>query len=178
MSGGSGSTRVKDGAENWAAVFETCERIRTTADELGLTPIDALAVRWALVQRARLIDVLRDYQSGKTTGFAIPAILEWQGPVLATSIKSDLLNDTYAARSTIPDADFLIYDPTHSTGYATAGWTPLAACETWQGAQRVASWLVDAARATSAGICFGGRSVSCAGNSDRVPSRGSASRRA
>jgi hypothetical protein len=66
--GGSGSTRVKSGAENWAAVFETCERIRTTADELGLTPIDALAVRWALVQRARLIDVLRDYQSGKMTG--------------------------------------------------------------------------------------------------------------
>ena len=41
---------------------------RSTADELGLTPIDALAVRWALLQRARLIDVLRDYQSGKTTG--------------------------------------------------------------------------------------------------------------
>ena len=68
--------------------------------------------------------VIGPTQSGKTTGFAIPAILEWQGPVLATSIKSDLLNDTYAARSTIPDADFLIYDPTHSTGYATAGWTP------------------------------------------------------
>ena len=76
--------------------------------------------------------VIGPTQSGKTTGFAIPAILEWQGPVLATSIKSDLLNDTYAARSTIPDADFLIYDPTHSTGYATAGWTPLAGCETWQ----------------------------------------------
>jgi type IV secretion system protein VirD4 len=91
-------------------------------------------------------------QSGKTTGFAIPAILEWQGPVLATSIKSDLLNDTYAARSTIPEADFLIYDPTHSTGYATNGWTPLAGCETWQGAQRVASWLVDAARTNGAGI--------------------------
>lgn len=96
--------------------------------------------------------VIGPTQSGKTTGFAIPAILEWQGPVLATSIKSDLLNDTYAARSTIPDADFLIYDPTHSTGYATNGWTPLAGCETWQGAQRVASWLVDAARTTSAGI--------------------------
>ena len=46
--------------------------------------------------------VIGPTQSGKTTGFAIPAILEWQGPVLATSIKSDLLNDTYAARSTIP----------------------------------------------------------------------------
>src|SRR5262249_39026044 len=30
-------------------------------------------------------------QTGKTTGFAIPAILEWQGPVVATSVKTDLL---------------------------------------------------------------------------------------
>lgn len=96
--------------------------------------------------------VIGPTQSGKTTGLAIPAILEWQGPVLATSIKSDLLNDTYAARSAIPDADFLIYDPTHSTGYATNSWTPLTGCKTWQGAQRVASWLVDAARTNSAGV--------------------------
>ena len=67
--GNSGSSsRVKSGAENWNTVFQTCEKIRTTAADLGLTPIDALAVRWALLQRARLIDVLRDYQSGKMTG--------------------------------------------------------------------------------------------------------------
>ena len=34
----------------------------------------------------------------KTTGLAIPALLEWQGPVLATSVKSDLLVDTVAHR--------------------------------------------------------------------------------
>ena len=72
--------------------------------------------------------------------------------MLATSIKSDLLNDTYAARSAIPGAKLWIYDPTHSTGYATNGWTPLAGCETWEGAQRIASWLVDAARGSSPGI--------------------------
>jgi type IV secretion system protein VirD4 len=91
-------------------------------------------------------------QTGKTTGFAIPAILEWQGPVVATSVKSDLLRDTHAARSAIPDANVWIYDPTHSTGYPAAGWTPLAGCESWQGAQRVASWLVQAARGSSSGL--------------------------
>ena len=35
--------------------------------------------------------VVAPTQSGKTTGLAIPALLEWQGPVVATSIKSDLL---------------------------------------------------------------------------------------
>src|SRR5262249_28223885 len=41
-------------------------------------------------------------QTGKTTGFAIPAILEWRGPVVATSIKTDLLRETLAARAAHP----------------------------------------------------------------------------
>jgi type IV secretion system protein VirD4 len=85
-------------------------------------------------------------QTGKTTGFAIPAILEWQGPVVATSIKTDLLRETIAARSAIGGAETLVYDPTGSTGLPSAGWTPLMNCLTWQGAQRVAEWLVRGAR--------------------------------
>lgn len=89
--------------------------------------------------------VVGPVQTGKTSGFAVPAILEWQGPVVATSVKTDLLRDTIAARAAIPDAHVWIYDPTGGTGYAQAGWTPLASCETWQGAQRVAAWLAAAA---------------------------------
>lgn len=96
--------------------------------------------------------VIGPTQTGKTTGFAVPAILEWQGPVLATSVKSDLLRETLAARSALPGADVWIYDPTGSTGLPAAGWTPLAGCENWQGAQRIASWLVDAARGGNPGI--------------------------
>ena len=33
-------------------------------------------------------------QSGKTTALAVPAILGWEGPVVAASVKSDLLRDT------------------------------------------------------------------------------------
>ena len=85
-------------------------------------------------------------QTGKTTGFAIPAILEWQGPVVATSIKTDLLRETIAARDAINGAHTFVYDPTGSTGLPSAGWTPLMECLTWQGSQRVAEWLVRGAR--------------------------------
>jgi type IV secretion system protein VirD4 len=35
--------------------------------------------------------VIAPTQSHKTTGLAIPALLEWEGPVLATSVKTDLV---------------------------------------------------------------------------------------
>jgi type IV secretion system protein VirD4 len=96
--------------------------------------------------------VIGPTQTGKTTGFAIPAILEWPGPVLATSVKTDLLSETLKARSSLPGAKTWVYDPTGSTGHPAAGWTPLMQCLTWQGAQRTADWLVRAARPTSSGI--------------------------
>ena len=34
-------------------------------------------------------------QSGKSTGLIVPAILEWDGPALSTSIKSDVVHDTH-----------------------------------------------------------------------------------
>ncbi len=37
-------------------------------------------------------------QSGKSAGLAIPALLEWQGPAVASSIKTDLLAATLARR--------------------------------------------------------------------------------
>jgi type IV secretion system protein VirD4 len=96
--------------------------------------------------------VVGPVQTGKTSGFAIPAILEWQGPVVATSVKTDLLRETLKARDAIPGAKVWVYDPTGSTGVPTAFWNPLDSCSTWQGAQRVAAWLVTAARPVHAGI--------------------------
>jgi type IV secretion system protein VirD4 len=94
--------------------------------------------------------VIGPTQTGKTTGFAIPAILEWQGPVVATSVKTDLLRETLTARSSHRGAKTWVYDPTGSTGLPGAGWTPLMESLNWQGAQRVADWLVRAARPSSA----------------------------
>ena len=83
-------------------------------------------------------------QSLKTTGLAIPAILEWDGPVLATSVKTDLLRDTIDRRRQL--GDVLVFDPTEATGLHAASWSPLSDCQTWHGAQRTAAALCAAAR--------------------------------
>lgn len=89
--------------------------------------------------------VLGPTQSGKTSGLAIPAILEWPGPVVATSVKSDLLNDTIEARR--QRGDVWVYDPSASvSGHDRSTWTPLASCDTWRGALRTANWMAHAAR--------------------------------
>jgi type IV secretion system protein VirD4 len=94
--------------------------------------------------------VLGPSQSGKTTGLAIPAILEWQGPVVATSVKSDLVRDTIGARSRNGPA--WVFDPTGATGAPASGWSPLAGCGDWQGARRTAAWLCSASRSGGSGI--------------------------
>jgi type IV secretion system protein VirD4 len=94
--------------------------------------------------------VVGPVQTGKTSGFAVPAILEWKGPVVATSVKTDLMRETFVAREQV--GRVWIYDPTASTGMPSCGWTPLSSCSTWTDAQRVAAWLVAAAHRGAAGV--------------------------
>ena len=88
--------------------------------------------------------VVAPTQTGKTTGLAIPAILEWQGPVLATSIKSDLVRDTLTRREALGEVK--VFDPSAATGLPRASWTPLASCNDWDGARRAADRLAKAAQ--------------------------------
>src|SRR5439155_21033444 len=89
-------------------------------------------------------------QAGKTTGVAIPAILEWDGAALATSVKTDLLRDTIDARAEIGKVQ--LFDPSGTTGLESSSWTPLAGCETWAGARRTAAWLAEGASANKRGL--------------------------
>jgi hypothetical protein len=45
----------------WSNIFSGCRKIQDTASELGLSPIDALLVRWALLQDVGLFDTLIAY---------------------------------------------------------------------------------------------------------------------
>lgn len=81
--------------------------------------------------------VLGATRSGKTTGFAIPAVREWSGPVIVLSAKTDLLHATYEVRSAL--GDVLVYDPTGVSGKPTHGWSPLARTSTWAAAVRTAN---------------------------------------
>jgi len=102
----------------------------------------------AAERRASLV-VLGPSQSGKTTGLAIPAILEWDGPVVATSVKADLVRDTLLARSR--RGPTWVYDATGATGVTPARWSPLLGAANWRGARRTSAWLCGAARAAPGG---------------------------
>lgn len=88
--------------------------------------------------------------SGKTTSLAEVAILEWQGPVIATSVKTDLMDNTIGARSRV--GEVFVYDPSQVVDlYARHSWTPLSRCSTYDGAQATAKSLVSAAKQSMGG---------------------------
>jgi type IV secretion system protein VirD4 len=84
--------------------------------------------------------------SYKTSALVIPAVLEWTGPLLATSVKPDLLRATLAHRARL--GQVLVIDPLGASGVQAARWSPLASCETWAGAQQMAVMLANAIEQT------------------------------
>ncbi len=113
--------------------------------------------RLVAAERGHSLLVIGPTQCGKTSGLAIPSILEWDGPVLAASVKSDLAAATIGGRSKRGRVG--IYDPTGGSGLgalgfedAVCGWSPLATSAAWGGARRMAGMLTDAARARASGI--------------------------
>jgi type IV secretion system protein VirD4 len=106
--------------------------------EPGRVVLGRAGRRWVAARARESILVLGPTQSGKTTSLAAPALRDWPGPAVATSVKRDLVELT----SLRPGATW-IFDPT-STSSAT--WSPLDGCTSWRRAQQVASWLVAAAR--------------------------------
>lgn len=84
---------------------------------------------------------------GKSSAFAVPNLLEWDGPVLCTSVKSDLAVATVGHRDEVGSA--WVFDPTGCTGLPQATWSPLAGCGTWSDALRTAAWLSEASQATA-----------------------------
>jgi len=92
-------------------------------------------------------------RSGKSRGVILPALLSWQGPVVSTSSKSDLLFDkqfgagAYAYRKSV--GPVWIFDPSGSSGWPSVSWSPLGRSQTWAGAIRSARVMVEAHNAGS-----------------------------
>jgi type IV secretion system protein VirD4 len=84
--------------------------------------------------------VIGPSESGKTRGLVVPALLERDGPVLCTSVKSDVLYETHAARAARGEVH--VFDPTGASGLPHSPWSPLAASQTWTAARRTASRLL------------------------------------
>ncbi len=81
-------------------------------------------------------------QSGKSAGLAIPALLEWDGPAVASSIKTDLLGATQRRRRQLGEA--FVFDPFELSGAPGQTWSPLRKAASWDGALEVA-WRLAAA---------------------------------
>lgn len=83
-------------------------------------------------------------QSGKSAGLAVPALLEWDGPAVASSIKTDLLSVTRDRREQL--GQVFVFDPFALSGAPAQTWSPLHCANSWDGALEVA-WRMAAAGA-------------------------------
>lgn len=81
-------------------------------------------------------------QSGKSAGLAVGALLEWEGPAIASSIKTDLLQATIARRRHL--GRVFVFDPFGLSGERTSTWSPLRGASTFDGALEVAHRLASA----------------------------------
>jgi type IV secretion system protein VirD4 len=89
-------------------------------------------------------------QSGKSAGLAIPALLEWDGPAVASSIKTDLLAATLKRRSAL--GPVYVFDPFTLSGARAHTWSPLSGARTWDGALEVAWRLASAGELDHRGV--------------------------
>lgn len=85
--------------------------------------------------------VIGPTRSGKTTGLVIPNLFDWDGPAIATSTKSELVDLTAGHRQS--RGPVYVYDPTGEVGgrCRTVTWSPITGCEDLDRAWMVASWL-------------------------------------
>jgi type IV secretion system protein VirD4 len=119
--------------------------------EHGRIVLGRLGRRGPLIaaEARRSVLVVAPTQAGKTSRFVVPGVLRWEGPLVVTSVKSDVLQLTHAERRRRGRVH--VFDPTGQTGYPTSKWSPLLACTDYPAAEQVASWLVEAAGDARAG---------------------------
>ena len=87
------------------------------------------------------VAIIGPTRCGKTVT-AIGGILDWDGPAILSSVKTDLMAATVGWRRRL--GDVRVFDPTQSTNESSSGWSPLRGAATIPGAQQAARALVDA----------------------------------
>jgi type IV secretion system protein VirD4 len=149
-SGGWGTARGGGAARTRGARWATRAEVAPLATpgpgriRLGTALRGGLGPRALWTERAQSVAVIGPTQSGKTTALAVPAILGWEGPVVAASVKTDLVSNTEHWRRSL--GTVWCFDPAGATGRPASGWSPLPAARTWAGARRVAADLTEVAR--------------------------------
>jgi type IV secretion system protein VirD4 len=132
-------------AATWATGWEL-RRLRVrrpTPGRVILGRTRGVAPRLLAAEDCHSVFVFGPTGSLKTTGVVIPAIKEWTGPLVATSVKPDVIRATRSHRER--RGEVLVIDPLGHSGLPAAQWSPLAACGTWQDAQVTAGIIADTA---------------------------------
>lgn len=88
------------------------------------------------ITRSVQMAVLAAPRTGKSSGLVIPAILEHEGPVVTTSVRTDVAEHTIARRRRL--GRVWVWDP---FGRDSDAWDLLQGCESWEHALLVAHWL-------------------------------------
>jgi type IV secretion system protein VirD4 len=138
-----GSKRQR--AASWASGWELRRLVvrRPTAGRVILGRTRGVASRLLAAEDCHSVFVFGPTGSLKTSGVVVPAIREWTGPLVATSVKPDVIRATRPHRQR--RGQVLVIDPLGHSGLPAAQWSPLAACGTWQDAQTMAAIIADTA---------------------------------
>ena len=141
--------RVRRGTgARWAAPSEL-RRLRTGPASGRLT-LGRHHGRLVRAEERHALVVFGPPQSGKSAGLAVPALLEWDGPAVASSIKTDLLAATLRRRQAL--GEVFVFDPFQLAGTASHTWSPLQGAKTWDGALEVAWRLATAGELDQRGV--------------------------
>ncbi|WP_196222603.1 type IV secretory system conjugative DNA transfer family protein [Micromonospora sp. CP22] len=94
----------------------------------------------------RPVLVLGPQRSRKTTSMVIPTLLEWDGPAVVTSIRTDVLSGTVRHRAAM--GEVAVFEPAERLvhGSLVRKWNPIDDCRTWEGTVLTARSLVEAGR--------------------------------
>lgn len=134
--------RERDRSTSWARPGQIRSLIvRDIPDDRVV--LGRLGHRLVAAEARRSVLVVAPTQAGKTTRFVIPTVLRWNGPMVVTSVKPDVLRLTLGERQRRGPA--YVFDPTAATGIPSVKWSPLLTCGTYQDAERTAAWLIEAA---------------------------------
>jgi type IV secretion system protein VirD4 len=104
--------------------------------------------RQIAVQKDVHMLVVAPPRSGKTAGIIIPALLDHTGPVVSTSVRTDVRDRTITRRREL--GKVFQWDPFSITG-DTDFYDPIHGCKDWAHALRVAGWFTAAVSLSTGG---------------------------
>jgi type IV secretion system protein VirD4 len=146
-----GGRRGSGGGARWATTSEL-RRLRSFARprRTGRLVLGRHRGRLLYAEHRHALVAFGPPQSGKSAGIAIPALLDWDGPAVASSIKTDLVSSTINRRRAL--GEVFVFDPFGLSGNRSHTWSPLAGAHTWDGALEVAWRLASAGEFDRRGV--------------------------